>query len=790
MEFEAVSKRWSSGLLPPALEKLLAANPLLSERLAAEARAIWFELCGTAPRLKGKKGRDFFIQVQKEIQALEDTPLRDLILQWALNLSVKSWTLILPFFKAVKVLENDESFLDLWASFCRFMAAVDIDLAICFMNQTPQFLRSHDPDEILPWGERAMNAVAREKSVWKAARAYLEESSSRQCSIPPGRWDFLLDQAARISKPGFREASEAFIRAGAGSCMILNDDELAAWVTQGLEMAQGHRPEEYQGFMKRGMGYRKVEPDLITSYFSGSSMVSASQRDQLASGLSLREKANTLTMICEAFLGRPVKLRENRTLLGVRGFNGGAATDGLTIYLPASLPNFGAYKLIALHQTALLQDPVWQNGDDAEINPLALHLEADRLLLEKLPGLRHEMQRMSPEGLPDYYPHNIPQQQGLPLPWWGEILPHLASQTRDAIRQVVKMASDDDIDLPPEILEALLSSMMAEGERDPNSLWGRIQEMFSTLEFISPDAEDLHETFKTFFYKEWDSDLGDYKLDWTLVRQRFPKIEPNDFVAKSLGRLSGLVSLIRRQFTLIKPEQFKKYRAQPYGDDIDLDALIEAIVEMRAGGFLSDNVYIRRDKRVRDVGVLFLLDLSASTEEMVEGRRVIDIQKEAMVLMAEALETLEDSYSIFGFCSEGRFRVDTFVVKDFNEPFGEVARYRLGNLQPKGLTRLGAVIRHATYRLATLPTAIKLMIILTDGRPYDLEYGDVNYAIEDTKKAVREARMLRINPFIITSDKVGASYLNRISPQSQSIILPKVELLPKVLPAMYKRLTT
>ena len=114
-------------------------------------------------------------------------------------------------------------------------------------------------------------------------------------------------------------------------------------------------------------------------------------------------------------------------------------------------------------------------------------------------------------------------------------------------------------------------------------------------------------------------------------------------------------------------------------------ALVEAVVDMRSGAFLSENVYIRRDKRIRDVAVLFLVDMSSSTEEEVDGRRVIDIQKEAMVLMAEALDALEDPYAIYGFSSEGRFRVDLFGVKDFTEPYSDSVRYRLGKLVRKHL---------------------------------------------------------------------------------------------------------
>jgi nitric oxide reductase activation protein len=103
---------------------------------------------------------------------------------------------------------------------------------------------------------------------------------------------------------------------------------------------------------------------------------------------------------------------------------------------------------------------------------------------------------------------------------------------------------------------------------------------------------------------------------------------------------------------------------------------------------------------------------------------------------------------------------------------------------------MGAVIRHGVYRLDGVDALIKLMVILTDGRPYDLEYGSLSYAIADTKKAIDEARQHRIHPFIITSDKRGSEYMKRICPRTQSIIVPRVEHLPLVLPAMYRRLTT
>ena len=533
----------------------------------------------------------------------------------------------------------------------------------------------------------------------------------------------------------------------------------------------------------------RLESELV-NYFNGTSLKALEKRDGIASGVALKDRCNTLALICEAFLGRPVRIRSNVSLLRVKGFTGGPATDGRTIYLPDVAPDFGLLKLMALHQSRLLADEEWQyESEKVTSNPAQIHLAADKALLKKLPSLLQEMQRhMDPEHTLSY-PFGLREEFPKHMPWWGDILPHLVRETSDAIRQIHEKASDHDSDLPPEVLEALLTSMMAEGEREVAGLWARLLEMLSSAELTSPDPEELEESVKTFFYKEWDEELSDYKLDWTLVRQRLTKDDPNPFVEHISTRLHGLITLIRRQFTRLKPERFKKYRAQPAGDDLDIDALVQAVVDMQSHSFLSENVYIRRDKRIRDVAVLFLVDMSSSTEELVNGRRFIDIEKEAMALMAEALDSLGDTFAIFGFSSEGRFRVDLFTVKEFGEEYGERARCRLGNLEPRELTRLGSVIRHGIYKLDNTPATIKLMVILTDGRPYDLDYGSMDYALSDTRKALQEARKQRIHPFIITSDNKGASYLRRISPQTQSIILPNVELLPAMLPSLYKRLT-
>lgn len=773
-----------------SLELFLEDNPDLIAGLAPSTLAAYTTICASVSHWRSKKARSFFLARFHDLAALEKHPLKDLILEGAVSLSAVHWALVEHYFRTMMSLPRDPSLMARWIELTRKLFGLDVNVAILFTQQTPDALKVFGPEGILQWGEQAAVALQAGRKMWKATRSYLEKSVvfEKKGSVLLSRWPFFLEQAARISEFS-PDGAEAFILEGVRMCLVLDKKDTRAWVDKGLEGCRLTPYVENRNFR------RKVTPDQmvcsgeeeVIKYFSCISSRATDKRDNLVGGVMLKDRVNTLALICEAIIGKRMKIASNQALFAVKGFTGGAATDGRTIYLPDAAPSFKLYKLLALHQAMVLNHEIW-NSTTNKIDTFGLHLEADQRILETMPGLLDEMAQFSDIDLPENYPWLDGNMIIPPMPWWGDILPNLIRETETVISKLIE-ASAFQVDLKPEVLDGLVSTMMAEGNREEDALFRLLREMFDQVNFVSPDAEELEESVKTFFYREWDENIADYKQDWCLIRQRFPKNEPNDFVEDIRTRLHGIIQLIRRQFMRLKPERFKKFRAQPYGDALDIDALVQAVMDKRSGAFLSDNVYTRRDKRIRDVGVLFLLDMSRSTEDRVNGRRVIDIQKEAMALMAEALDALDDPYAIYGFSSEGRFRVDMFSVKDFGEPYNTTVQYRLGNLEPLELTRMGAVIRHATHKLDGIQTAVKLMVILTDGRPYDFEYGTLSYAIADTKKAIQEARQKRIHPFIITSDKKGAEYLKQIAPQSQSIVLSKVELLPTMLPAIYKRLT-
>ncbi len=726
--------------------------------------------------LRPATSKKILADVDKKIRAAEKLKNKHIILSQAKKISKLNWSLLLPFFDAVENMPQDNHLMMNWVQLALKLGAYDIDVAITFFTRTPVLLENLDEysdfTPLINWGQQGLDTfrTAKDKNkIWKSVNTYFIEASEQNCSHSLERWRFLLDQAIRICVQSI-DSAHGFIQAGYKICTRLNEVETIQWVDKGLKES-GSELE-------------------MANYFNGISQKALETGDILISGVALKDKRNILSIICEALLGQVIELRSNTVLIGCDGFTGAAATDGQNIFLPDRAPSFGFYKLLTLHQAMLVRRYPYLSLDGIELSdPTLIHLDADKRLVQKLPRLTREMDKYASE----YHlsESSAPSNGTDPVhkPWWGDILPNLLQETDETMNWVKDKALETYEDIPPELVEALISSLLAGGEREPDELWKMLGEMLDNIEFLSPDAEELKESVKLFFYKEWDRKIADYKLDWCQVRQRFSPEHPNDFVQKVNERLRGIILLIRKQFMKLKPERFRKYKAQPTGDSLDIDALVEALTDMHSGVPMSENVYIRRDKKIRDVSVFFLVDLSGSTDEEVNGQRVIDIQKEAMAIMAEALEALGDPYAIYGFSSEGRFRVDMFTVKDFEEAYDEKVQYRLGNLEPEGLTRMGTVIRHATYKLEEVTSAIKLLVILTDGRPYDMEYGNLEYAISDTKKAIQEARSKNIHPFIITSDKKGSDYLKMISPQTECVILPKVEMLPTLLPNLYRRLT-
>ena len=337
-----------------SLEVFLKDNPGLVAELTPSTLEAYTTICASVSHWRSRRARSFFLDRFHDLAAIENHPSRDLILQGAVSLSTVHWALAQHCFSAMTSLPGDASLMTPWIALAQKLYDLNVDVAIVFTKQTPDALEAFGPENILQWGEQAAVAIQWGNPMMKATRTYLEESIlfQKEGSVLLSRWPFFLEQAVRISKFS-SEGAEVFIRQGVKMCLILGEKDTRTWVEKGLEGCS------LEPFVENRNFRRKVTPDQMVcageeemiKYFSGISASALVKRDDLVGGVLLKDRVNTLALICEALLGKRMKIASNQSLLAVKGFTGTAATDGRTIYLPESAPSFKLYKLMALHQT-------------------------------------------------------------------------------------------------------------------------------------------------------------------------------------------------------------------------------------------------------------------------------------------------------------------------------------------------------------------------------------------------------------------------------------------------------
>lgn len=244
---------------------------------------------------------------------------------------------------------------------------------------------------------------------------------------------------------------------------------------------------------------------------------------------------------------------------------------------------------------------------------------------------------------------------------------------------------------------------------------------------------------------------------------------------------------VRRQFEALRPAR-RIERGQLDGADLDLDAAVRALVDRRAGGPGSDRVHLATRDSARDLAVSALVDVSLSTEAWLEDRRVIDVEKEALLVLAHGISACGDAFAVHSFTSRRREHVRVATLKDWNEPLDARVERRIGAIRPGSYTRMGTAIRHLVATLARRPERHRLLLLLTDGKPNDTDYYEGRYAIEDSRRAVLDARRAGVRVFAVTIDREARGYLPRIFGASGYCIVPRPEALATALPAIYRTL--
>ena len=299
------------------------------------------------------------------------------------------------------------------------------------------------------------------------------------------------------------------------------------------------------------------------------------------------------------------------------------------------------------------------------------------------------------------------------------------------------------------------------------------------------DGSDDRHSWPVHRYDEWDYVRGRYRRDWCALRE--VDVVPGDpaFVERVYALHGPDITRLKRTFECLRAEK-RLLRRQPDGDDIDLDALVEGRADMRAGAELSPLVFTRRQIDERDLAVMIMVDMSGSTKGWIN-----DAEREALVMLCEALNALGDRYAIYGFSGLTRLRCVAFRVKRFEEPYGPAVRARISGMEPQDYTRMGPAIRHLTGLLDRVVARTKLLITLSDGKPED--YSDHyrgRYGIEDTRQALLEAQRLGIKPFCITIDREARDYLPHMYGPANWVVVDDVSRLAARVAEIYRHLAS
>ena len=431
----------------------------------------------------------------------------------------------------------------------------------------------------------------------------------------------------------------------------------------------------------------------------------------------------------------------------------------------------------------------------------------------------------------DHIPLEIVQRQSRVDEWQQEItdleteLLFLAGQ----IELAESEGSTDGVGLIDSQLEKLKA---VQTNRDQRVRQLNIEK--SSLGISSTSTQNAHASYR---YDEWDYLNNQWLQNWCLLHEYSLVDEQLSSAEKIKKAIQPHVQPIRRMFEQVRPTGMKRVSHQVEGDELDPSAIVDLKVDIKAGNAPDDRLYSRKDPIHRDIATVILVDLSASTDsplfdqqkqsvnanhndskpqdlrdpffddpvlngrldmseqhkEIADTRRVIDIQREAVLLLATALESLEDLYAVYGFSGYGKENVELFVAKEFNQTLTQRSIGAIASMKPKRSTRMGPAIRHATHRLLSIGSSMKVLLVVSDGFPQDCDYGpdrtDREYGIQDTAMALREARLKGIQSFCVTVDHAGHDYLRRMCPQNRYVVIDELTELPVALSVAYRNLT-
>jgi nitric oxide reductase NorD protein len=327
---------------------------------------------------------------------------------------------------------------------------------------------------------------------------------------------------------------------------------------------------------------------------------------------------------------------------------------------------------------------------------------------------------------------------------------------------------------------------------DADEVWVLSTEFFRDEETTSVNEQEGREPPpEPFHYPEWDYQMQLERPGWCTVLEKRAKLGSLEVIEEITAKNKPIIARLKFLIEALQPQGVQRLRKQEDGDEMDLNAAIAAMVEMSRGEQPDPRIMMRNIRKVRDLSVLLLIDLSESTNDIVVGTEssVLQLAQEATVLLADALDRIGDPFAIHGFDSNGRHDIEYYRFKDFSSSYNDLAKAHLAGMTGQLSTRMGAAMRHAGSFLKRQPTRKKLLMVITDGEPADNDVRDPQYLRFDAKKAVEGLHREGVNTFCLSLDARADQYVSNIFGVGNYVVIDHVERLPEKLPFLYGGLT-
>lgn len=363
-----------------------------------------------------------------------------------------------------------------------------------------------------------------------------------------------------------------------------------------------------------------------------------------------------------------------------------------------------------------------------------------------------------------------------------EYIPASQRQVRRQV-SVIEMANEVDCELAGDDAQEIWTCStnmrpyeddLTDGQQSFNDMWGK-----------EPVSDPFH-------YQEWDYQIQLHRPDWATVYERRQPLGHVEDIQAIVDEYRPVAHRIKQIIDLLTPEGVQRVRNMEDGDEVDINAAIDAMVAIRMGEQPNTRITMRNVLKTRDLSVVLLLDLSESTNEPMNGseKTVLQLTREAATLVSTAIEGIGDPYAIHGFASDGRHDVQYYRFKNFNQHFDDEAKARLAGMKGGLSTRMGAALRHAGQHLLKQPEKRKLVLMLTDGEPADIDERDPQHLRHDTKKAVEELYSTGVLTYCLTLDPNADDYVKRIFGANNYTVIDNVDKLPEQLPTLFASLTS